>query len=409
MAPNYVSKTDHLALVSAASVVASADFERQSGALQSICGQSLLSYQMQILRQAGIDSFLIEVDSVFGELLNIADRFRASGARVEFIRSAKDLQGHLKPGGRLVVQAEGHYFSPSIVADLMQNMLPFIATVDGRDENATFERIDLNTRWAGFALLSTEIAQAVSEIPDGWSIGSSLLRQAIQSNTRFESIPQVRLELGDVVRVETRDDADKIVSQMLQHRTEKPDGFVERYIFGPIAKSIAPVIWSKEWGIRGLDASRLLLAAGSAGIALLGWSGAAALAIFLALLSHSVIAAVQAFSANTLRERWKNGLFWTFVILSAFIATWMTADYSSDTLAFVAISIGLALIANKLTLPKWCAMILLSPALLSLAFLGTAALSAVTAGTKIIALLQIATLVAGLYQPVSRGKNGDYA
>lgn len=409
MAPNVASKTEYLALLSAASAVESTVLARQSGALQSICGQSLLSYQMQTLRLAGIDSFLIEVDSVFGELLNIADRFRAVGARVEFIRSAKDLQGFLKPGGGLVVQAEGHYLSPPMVSDLMQNSLPFIATVDGRDENATFERIDLNTRWAGFALLSAETAQAMSALPDGWSIGSSLLRQAIQSNTRFESVAQVRLEQGDVVRVGTPDDAEKIVAQMLKHRTERPDGFVERYVFGPIAKWIAPTIWSNDWGIMGLDTTRWVLAAGSAGMAMLGWDVAAAVMIFLAIFADTLISVVQAFSANAAGERWKTGLFWTLVILSAFIAAWMSADYGSDTLAFVAISIGLALVMNKLTLPRWCALILLSPALLSLAFFGTAALSAVATGTKVIVLLQIATLVLGLYLPVSRGKNRDYA
>lgn len=409
MAPNVASKTEYLALLSAASAVESTVLAGQSGALQSICGQSLLSYQMQTLRLAGIDSFLIEVDSVLGELLNIADRFRAAGARVEFIRSAKDLQGFLKPGGGLVVQAEGHYFSPSIVSDLMQNLLPFIATVDGREENATFERIDLNTRWAGFALLSTETAQAMSALPDGWSIGSSLLRQAIQSNTRFESVPQVRLERGDVVRVETPDDAEKIVAQMLKHRTERPDGFVERYVFGPLAKWIAPTIWSNDWGLMGLDASRWVLAASSAGMAMLGWDVAAAITIFLAIFSDTLNSVVQAYSANAVGERWKNGLFWTLVILSAVIAAWMSADYGSDTLAFVAISIGLALVMNKLTLPRWCALILLSPALLSLAFFGTASLSVVATGTKIIALLQIATLVLGLYLPVLRGKNTDYA
>jgi hypothetical protein len=291
----------------------------------------------------------------------------------------------------------------------MQNIAPFIATVDGRDENGTFERIDLNTRWAGFALLSTQTAQAMNALPDGWSIGSSLLRHAIQSNTRFEPILQVRLERGDIVRVETRADADKIVSQMLKHRTERPDGFVERYIFGPIAKSIAPIIWSNDWGIKGLDASQWVLAAGSAGLAMLGWNVAAALTIFLAIFSNTLISVVQAFSSNAVSERRKNRLFWTLVILSAFIAASMSADNGADSLAFVAISTGLGLVVGKLTLPRWCAMILLSPALLSLAFLGSVVLSAVTTGTKTIALLQIATLVLGLYLPVSRGKNRDYA
>lgn len=409
MASNLESYTEYIALLSAASVVEPTVLAGQSGALQSIYGQSLLSFQMQTLRQAGIDSFLIEVDSVFGELLNIADRFRATGARVEFIRSAKDLHGFLKSGSGLVVQAEGHYFSPSIVSELMQNIAPFIATVDGRDENGTFERIDLNTRWAGFALVSTQTAQAMNALPDGWSIGSSLLRHAIQSNTRFEPILQVRLERGDIVRVETRADADKIVSQMLKHRTERPDGFVERYIFGPIAKSIAPIIWSNDWGIKGLDASRWVLAAGSAGLAMLGWNVAAALTIFLAIFSNTLISVVQAFSANAVSERRKNRLFWTLVILSAFIAASMSADNGADSLAFVAISTGLGLVVGKLTLPRWCAMILLSPALLSLAFLGSVVLSAVTTGTKTIALMQIATLVLGLYLPVSRGKNRDYA
>ena len=47
---------------------------------------------MRALQAAGVSSFLIEVDNVPGELLNLADNIRQSGAKVEFVRSVSDLR-----------------------------------------------------------------------------------------------------------------------------------------------------------------------------------------------------------------------------------------------------------------------------------------------------------------------------
>ena len=162
MPSNVSPQPELVALLSAAGVADGVDM----GALLGVAGASLIAWQISSLQKCGIETFLIEVDSIPGELLNLADNVRGRGARVEFVRSAKDLQNFLKPTAKLIVLAEAHYFSAPLLAELTQNASPFIATIDGRDENVAFERIDLNTRWAGFALLDAATAGSLMELPE---------------------------------------------------------------------------------------------------------------------------------------------------------------------------------------------------------------------------------------------------
>lgn len=409
MALNDPIKSDYIALLSAADVAKPSEPEQSGGALVLIGGQPLLSCQIEILRQSGIATFLIEVDSVTGGLLAIADRFRADGLRVEFIRSATDLESFLQDDKCLVVQAEGHYFSQSMVAELLHQSPPFIATIDSRDENAAFERIDLNTRWSGIAVITAETARMMTALPDGWSICSSLLRQAIQRRTRFVPVAQGQLQSGEIVRVETQHDAAVVLLRTLKRHTDRPHGLIEKYIFGPIAVAIVPWIWSMTWGASAVGALRISLAVASIGLAASSWHMLAAVAALLAIFANTMLGAVHAFSDNAARINKGDALFWTILIIAALFGAWTSADYGADTVSFVAISIGLALTARKLILPNWCKSILSSPALLNIILLLFFGLFDFATAAKIVALSQLAAMMMGLYMPAPATKNGDHA
>jgi len=409
MTSNVVPNPEVVALLSAASIAEPGMPDGNDGALQQIAGQSLLGCQMRALQAAGVSSFLIEVDNVPGELLNLADNIRQSGAKVEFVRSVSDLRSFLKPQGRLVIQAEAHYFSTSTVSTLMQQAGAFVATVDGRDENAAFERIDLNTRWAGFAVLDAPVALSMVELPVGWSIASSLLRHAIQHNVRLYPIAQAELQRGQIVRVSSPLDADKIVAQMLGDRADRSNGFIERHLFGKIAKRIAPIIWASSHGTSVTGISRHVLASASLGFAALDWVMASATAALCAIFLHVVYGVVQAVNEDKLENGWQNNVFWALLIASLFTAAWTNALYGFDTVAFAAIMTGLTLVARRISLPNWASWVLQSPALLSVAILLAAILSVFPLGVTVIALIQLATLIAALYLPDKTGKNRNHA
>lgn len=399
---------DIVALLSAASI-GDAGKGGNEGALQRIAGQSLLGCQMLALKASGVSKFLIEVDNVPGELLHLADTIRHHGAAVDFVRSTIDLRKFLKPEGRLLIQAEAHYFSTAAIGELMLQLAPFVAVVDGRDDNAAFERIDLNTRWVGFAVLDAPMALSMDELPPGWSITSSLLRHAIQNNVRLQKVAQADLQRGEIARVASPADADKIVGRMLSDRTERSPGFIERILFGNIAKRIAPTIWDAHNGAIAVGVTRFISAFASIGFAAMGWSIAAALGALFTLFMHSIYGVVQCLNESGARQNWQNKLLWLSLVASFFIVAWTNADYGSDTLAFVTVVTGLALLGQKMNLPRWAAGVLQSPALLAAALLLSAILSEFSVGTKILALTQLAALVAALYLPRSTGKNRNHA
>lgn len=405
MASKVVPKPEYVALLSAASLVDGG----RGGALQHIAGQSLLGYQVSALHRLGIPTFLIEVDTIPGELLNLADSFRYLGARVEFVRTAKDIQAFLKPGQKLVIQAEAHYFSASMTGKLVSATAPFVATVDGREENAAFERIDLNTRWAGFALIDAGIARSMVELPEGWSMASSLLRLAVQHDVRFEAVGQASVQSGEISKVSGQTDADRIVTQMLADRSGKAEGFIEKHVFGKLSRILAPAIWQTPHWAATINSVKVGSAVGAVGLAMGGWSTTAAALALLSVFLHSAWDVLSGFGRNRYESRWQRPLFWSVIATSALTIGWMDADYANDTSAFVIFSAGLALIAQKTPSPRWSSVLLKSPALLVFAMLLATMFSAVALGAKVIAFAQLGLLIAAMYLPDNVARNSDQA
>ena len=404
MSSNVSPQPELLALLSAAGVTDGGDI----GALQDVAGSSLIGWQISALQKCGIGTFLIEVDSVSGELLNLADSFRNGGARVEFVRSATDLQNFLKPASKLVVLAEAHYFSAPLLAELIPFSSSFIATIDGRDENVAFERIDLNTRWAGLAVLDAATAQSLMELPEGWSIASSLLRHAIQCGVTFLPVNQGKLGSGDIARISSQAGADALVQRMLSERIDGANGLIERHIFGPIAKIVAPHIWASKTGQTAVRFSKFVGASVSLGCGAMGWSVAAGATALIAIFLHSLSGVIGGLS-DAKQDRLQSLIFWCCLVAAGVAAAWSNTDYGPDAATFMVILIGLIVAAYRLKLPRWSATLLQSPALLAAVMLIAAGLSAFALGTKIVALAQIGLLVAGLYWPAAKGKNSNQA
>ncbi|MGB5076085.1 MAG: hypothetical protein WBO17_01230, partial [Sphingorhabdus sp.] len=89
-------QTHIVALLSAANV-ANNDKNCVGGlALSLPGGDPLLAHQIAALRLLGIERFVIEVDTVSGALLSLADSLKRAGCSVDFVRSAADLQPFLR-------------------------------------------------------------------------------------------------------------------------------------------------------------------------------------------------------------------------------------------------------------------------------------------------------------------------
>ena len=397
MMPNSGHQANSVALLSIANVNAHVSDEKPGRDAIQVAGQSVLELQLKAIRNAGCSFFIIEVDNVSGPLLALVDRLRQDGVSIEFARTPNDLRSLVQDGMKLFILAEDHFYSDALMSQLMSQDISFIATLDSRDENSDFERIDLNTRWAGFASLEANVVQTISDLPDDWSLMSSLLRHAIQKKVAFLPIMQANLQNMDIAILGDLHKAERLSQHIIKSRAEITKGWVERFLFAPIAGLLAPKIWKKHRLLSPLRFFGSTCAAVSVGFALFDmtiWALFASLfALFFNYLNIIVRGAEQVWKTDSGFDR----LFWLIICISGFAVAHSHSNDGSDPIIFTAMIMGLAVLAQRLSLPRWIETILFSPSLIAIFLIFFALTSAFLMGIKFLMLAQLALLIGGQY------------
>ena len=388
--PTQAPKT--AALLSAASSDMRGDSEIP--ALFDIGGEPLISHQIRILRQFGINHFFIEVDQVPGSLLTACDKARHNGATVELVRSAQELAEKLPQDFGLFTLAEGVVADPKLIAEMTGNPAQFVATVDGRDENSGFERMDLNTRWAGIARFNRGTVSSVASLPEGWSIASSLLRQAMQQGVVHKPLKQVQLQDQKLCIVAAPEDADAMTGKLLSARASRVGGIVEARLFGPAAKWLTPKIWHHDFVKTAIPVTSCLAAFGSAALAWFGHDGSAALAALLAIFGLSLLTTMTSREEGGLLHRVSAPLIWMSLSLALGTALWRSSGTVLFDLFPGVMLVGLLILSRQLLLPSWAHMLLASPALAVFILLIFGVFGGVAAGAVLLSICYLATLIA---------------
>ena len=359
----------------------------------SAAGQPILAHQIAALRSAGVSKFLIEVDSVPGTLLAMADRLMQSGCTVDFVRSINDVRDKLGNSELVIIQAEGVYVEPDLLLDLLRQGGTFTVTVDGRDENEAFERMDLNTRWAGLAVVSVQTVTSIGELPDGWSMTSSLLRQAMQDGVVQRALKQSELQAGRLRRILSVADAENLATELMAKRAGKEPGLIEAQLLTPFAAKIASSLWHNRSRTVYSDAITLFLGALSLGLAGAGWTFAAAGSAMAGIFGNSVRLALGNHEAAGGLSRWVEPVMWV-LLGTALILAASGDDYQiSDGVFAGGVVVGLAVLARHLRLPEWARKSIQSPALIALLLLLIAPIAGAATAAKSLAGLQLFLLI----------------
>ena len=215
-------------------------------------GEPLVSMQIEQLRLRGVNHFLVEVDAISGVLVTLADRLQQKNVIIDFVRSPQELAARME-GGLLFVQSEAIMADAGLLEKMLASTKAVLATVDGRDENANFERIDLNTRWSGLAVIDRQTIDGIAALPEGWSISSSLLRQALQNKIAAKALKQDYIQNRQLQHIISETDYHHFTSSLLDRRASQTKGAVESRIIGPLAKYLAPRIWRSNSGQKVID------------------------------------------------------------------------------------------------------------------------------------------------------------
>jgi hypothetical protein len=348
---------------------AAADSDAENAQNPAILGQSVISRQIAQLSEFGITHFLVAIDSLPGMLLSLSDQLAAKGTRLDFVRSPQEIAEKLEGADFIFVQAENVVADHQLITECLTVTAPYIATIDGREENRAFENIDLNTAWAGLALLPADFMREIGELPKDWSVTSSLLRAAVAKNFHRRPIPQALVQSGALQIIQSDADAVNFGKTLISKQKTGLDGWIEQTIFAPVAKMLLPHIMRIPSIGKILDFAPAVLAFASL---VLGASNNSFIAVTIGIISLFLLClrdTAVVFNPLSRPSNWVPKLCYAILAFAA-AASITRNELIDERFGFLAlISAGLIAIANQISLPPQPSRLLRSPALYALSLL----------------------------------------
>jgi hypothetical protein len=358
-----------------------------------LAGLSLIEYQISTLARAGIQEFLIEVENIDGVLIALADRCRTRKLTVNFVRTGADILRYMNADDHIWVQSGQLYVQLGLIETLLKSSDNFIATIDGRDENHAFERMDINTRWAGVSVVGYDAIVMLRDLPEDWSIISSLLRQAMLAKVPFRPLSQQHVQNGTLTVLTGAQDFSELNRQILRRRVASRAGYVESKLFGPILARIVPFIWQSPKAVTATKFASAVLALAAVTLGLVNLATAACVAAFLSVATNALRLAVTDDADGSDHVQSLSVVTWALIILAMFGSAYVATSYDDNGL-FAAFAVSsLAYLTHKMALAGWAKGLLHSPAALALlAIIGTATVG-ITAALQWIMVLQLSALI----------------
>jgi hypothetical protein len=215
--------------------------------------------------------------------------------------------------------------------------VPAILTIPDIAETRDWELIDSSARWAGLLLADGDLVRRTTRMLGDWDLQSTLLRNAVQAGAERVALEPGPL-LAQIVDPAAALAAEQAISQASARR---PSGLLDRFLFDPLARAIAPramaAMVDPAW-LRGGSSALLLLAA----LTFMGgwrWPG-----LVLAMLAGPVDVLGRHLGALTMRLR-KDHRRWTQLRYGAASAAllalgWNTREFGWGTIALSATTLG---------------------------------------------------------------------
>jgi hypothetical protein len=359
-------------------------------ALTQVFGRPFIHHLIKSLQEVGISRIFIGTDTVPGSLLSYCDAARQEGLDVNLVRNPVELTGHIETDALVLIQSADTIWNSELIKMAIGERRPLVAVVEERTENQAFERIDLNNRWAGLALIERRSIDALQELPDGWDMASSLMRRALQDGLPLWAIRQTELQSGAVQKIDSAVDMMSVAAAMNKPPV-KPKKSAEDLLFGPIVGRILPHCWTAPWA---RTLAEWAFPTTAAATTILSYFEMPLSAIFLAIASiftaHLRKAVHHAEYRNT-TDDWIAGIGWVLMAASLGLMLYQgfetapEAAYLSVLLAMIAIHS----VTNRVNSKIW----LSSPLTVTLVLLWGQIAGLVGWSIRLLILSQIALLL----------------
>lgn len=356
----------------------------------TLFGEPLIQAQIERLHHLGISRFWIGIETLPGAIVALVDRLRQSGLTIDFVRSPQELSGKLGSKERLFVQSEGILAEESILREITASPTPVIATLDSRDDNACFERIDLNTRWAGLALVEHATIDGIAALPDGWDIASSLLRQALQDQVLQKKLKQEVVKSGRLQLIRTHKDGYEYARSVIAQKSGQVFGAIESKVFAPVINGLVPRIWEMPSG-------RMIVAAVAMIFGLMSVTGAffdlPVLATATSLVTIFMLAMRYVINRDqSAVDKGVDIILWMLVCAALLLLLWHDGFGAAVALFPGIVIIALQIICLRLPQREALRYFEPSPAFVALGLLSVAVIGQIIGGVMLVAMAQLAFL-----------------
>ena len=302
-----------------------------------VAGQTVLEQQVRLLTEVGAERVIVIAERLPPMLATGLTRLRRDGLAVEVVRQVGDVVQRLRPDDRLLMLGDGIVTDMNAAEQLLGASVPAILTIPDTPETRDWELIDASARWAGLLIVDGDLVRRTARMLGDWDLQSTLLRNAVQAGAERVALHRGPL-LAHIVDPAAALAAEQAISQALARR---PMGLLDRFVFDPLARVIAPramaAMIDPAW-LRG-GASALLMI--SALIFMGGWRWPG---LIVAMLSGPVDVLGRHLGALTMRLR-KDHRRWTQLRYGAASAAllalgWNTRDFGWGTIALAAATLG---------------------------------------------------------------------
>ena len=311
------------------------------GALRAelpVAGQTVLEQQARLLVEAGAERLIAIAERLPPGLAGAVTRLRRDGLAIEVLRQVHDVAQRVKPDERLLVIGDGIVTDEATLDRLVDASAPAILTLPDSPSLADWELIDSSARWAGVLLADGDLVRRTARMLGDWDLQSTLLRNAVQSGAERIDVSAAAPLLAQVVDPASALAVEEAISTTA---TRRHAGLLDRYVFDPLARLVAPRAMAAMTDPRWLrvGGAGLLIASAVASIAGWPWAG-----LLLAMLSGPIDTLGRHLGALSMRSR-RDQSRWTGLRYGAASAAllgmgWALRDLGWGTIALAAATLG---------------------------------------------------------------------
>ncbi|MGD9663626.1 MAG: hypothetical protein AB7U34_00220 [Novosphingobium sp.] len=187
-------------------------------------GRSVARRQLDLALALGCERIVFVTDYLHQPLLALQHICETAGARFNTVSGARAFSGLIKANDELLVLAD----SLVPLSDKARQRLdkgPCVLTLPCEEGIAAgFERIDLNSAWAGALFMPGHAVERLSDLPSDCDVPASLLRIALQVRVPEVSLGSNVLSDGDWLLLSSPAQAEKLEATWLRRHVPTSTG-----------------------------------------------------------------------------------------------------------------------------------------------------------------------------------------